>query len=337
MSLLKNKNFTSVHDVANINALVEKALAYKANPLMDAALGAGKRIGLLFLNPSLRTRLSTQIAAQNLGVQAIVFNVDKEGWALEFEEGAIMSGNTVEHIKDAAPVLGQYFDILCIRTFPSLKNREDDYSEMYIKQFIKYAGVPVVSLESATLHPLQSLTDVITITECLRLKSENRKPKIVLTWAPHVKPLPQCVANSFAQWINAWNPTPSALERAGVRLDFVITHPPDYELSEEFTKGATITHNQDEALKDSEFVYVKNWSTFNDYGKIYENNPEWMLTEEKLRLTNNAKVMHCLPVRRNVELSDEVLDGPNSIITQEAGNRVWAAQAVISELIIENG
>jgi N-succinyl-L-ornithine transcarbamylase len=335
MSLLKNKNFTSAHDVADINALVEKALAYKASPLKDAALGAGKRIGLLFLNPSLRTRLSTQIAAQNLGMQAIVFNVDKEGWALEFEEGAIMSGNTVEHIKDAAPVLGQYFDILCIRTFPSLKNREDDYSEMYIKQFIKYAGVPVVSLESATLHPLQSLTDVITITEIRKSKSEIRNPKIVLTWAPHVKPLPQCVANSFAQWINAWSqnltPTISQGEREGI--DFVITHPPDYELSEEFTKGATITHNQDEALKDADFVYVKNWSTFNDYGKIYENNPEWMLTEEKLRLTNNAKIMHCLPVRRNVELSDEVLDSTHSIVTQQAGNRVWAAQAVISELL----
>ena len=292
------KQFISVHDAGNINALVEKALLYKANPLKDKMLGAGKRIGLLFLNPSLRTRLSTQVAAANLGMDAIVFNVDKEGWALEFEEGAIMSGNTVEHIKDAAPVLGSYFDILCIRTFPSLKNREDDYSELYITQFIKYCGVPVISLESATLHPLQSLTDVITITEVIRnQKSEIRNPKIVLTWAPHVKPLPQCVANSFAQWINAWG-----------EAEFVITHPEDYELKEEFTNGATITHNQDEALKDADFVYVKNWSTYNDYGKIYENDPEWMLTEDKLTLTNNAKVMHCLPVRRNVELSDEVLD-----------------------------
>ena len=316
------KQFISVHDAGNINALVEKALLYKANPLKDKTLGAGKRIGLLFLNPSLRTRLSTQVAAANLGMDAIVFNVDKEGWALEFEEGAIMSGNTVEHIKDAAPVLGSYFDILCIRTFPSLKNREDDYSELYITQFIKYCGVPVISLESATLHPLQSLTDVITITENWKLKTQNSKPKIVLTWAPHVKPLPQCVANSFSQWINAWG-----------EAEFVITHPEDYELKEEFTKGATITHNQDEALKDADFVYVKNWSTYNDYGKIYENDPEWMLTEEKLAITNNAKVMHCLPVRRNVELSDEVLDGANSIITQQAANRVWAAQAVISSLL----
>src|SRR5690349_8439407 len=199
------KNFISVHDVANINALVAKALAYKSAPLSDKKLGADKRIGLLFLNPSLRTRLSTQVAASNLGMEAIVFNVDKEGWALEFEEGAIMSGNKVEHIKDAAPILGSYFDILCIRTFPSLKNREDDYSELYITQFIKYCGVPVISLESATLHPLQSLTDVVTITEVLNRQPStvDRRPKIVLTWAPHVKALPQCVANSFAQWINA--------------------------------------------------------------------------------------------------------------------------------------
>lgn len=313
------KQFVSVHDVPNIDALVQKALACKADPLKDKTLGANKRIGCLFLNPSMRTRLSTQIAAQNLGMDAIVFNVGSEGWALEFEEEAIMSGNTVEHVKDAAPIFGKYFDILAIRTFPSLKNREDDYSELFIKQFIKYAGIPVVSLESATLHPLQSLTDVITITESFK---EKRKPKIVLSWAPHVKPLPQCVANSFSQWINAWD-----------KADFVITHPEDYELSEEFTKGARITHDQDEAMKDADFVYVKNWSTFNDYGRIYCNDPEWMLTNEKLQLTNNAKVMHCLPVRRNVELSDEILDGPNSLVTQQASNRVWAAQSVLTEIL----
>jgi N-succinyl-L-ornithine transcarbamylase len=319
------KQFISVHDVDNIDALVQKALAYKATPLQDKALGTNKRIGCLFLNPSMRTRLSTQIAAQNLGMESIVFNVGGEGWALEFEEEAIMSGNTVEHVKDAAPIFGKYFDILAIRTFPSLKNRADDYSELYIKQFIKYAGIPVVSLESATLHPLQSLTDIITITEDYKPKTGNKKPKIVLTWAPHVKPLPQCVANSFSQWINAWG-----------KADFVITHPEDYELSEEFTKGATITHNQDEALKDADYVYVKNWSTYNDYGRIYCNDPSWMMTNEKLAITNNAKVMHCLPVRRNVELSDEILDGPNSLVTQEAGNRVWAAQAVLSEILKNN-
>lgn len=319
------KNFISVNDVSNIDELVKKALNYKANPFSSKALGANKRMGLLFLNPSLRTRLSTQVAAQNLGMEPIVFNVDKEGWALEFEEGAIMSGSTVEHVKDAAPILGNYFDVLCIRTFPSLKNREDDYSEMYINQFLKYAGVPVISLESATLHPLQSFTDVITITEELQRRKQNMldvKPKIVLTWAPHVKPLPQCVANSFSQWINAWG-----------NADFVITHPEDYELDEKFTKGATITHNQQEALHNADFVYVKNWSTYTDYGKIYENDPRWMLTEEHLKHTNNARVMHCLPVRRNVELSDEVLDSEHSLVTQQASNRVWAAQAVIAEIL----
>ena len=317
------KQFISVHNVPDISTLVAKALEYKADPFKDRTLGQDKRIGLLFLNPSLRTRLSTQVAAANLGMDAIVFNGDKEGWALEFEEGAIMSGNTAEHIKDAAPVLGRYFDILCIRTFPSLKNREEDYSELYINQFAKYCGVPVISLESATLHPLQSLTDIVTITELMQNpKSQILNPKIVLTWAPHVKPLPQCVANSFSQWINAWG-----------KAEFVITHPADYELAEQFTRGATITHNHDEALKDADFVYVKNWSTYNDYGRIYENDPRWMLTEEKLKLTNNAKVMHCLPVRRNVELSDEVLDGENSIVTQQAANRVWAAQAVIAHIL----
>ncbi|NNV55258.1 N-acetylornithine carbamoyltransferase [Limnovirga soli] len=321
------KQFISVNDVTDINALVQQALVYKSNPLADRTLGADKRIGLLFLNPSLRTRLSTQVAAANLGMEAIVFNVDKEGWALEFEEGAIMSGNTVEHIKDAAPILGSYFNMLCIRTFPSLKNREDDYSELYISQFIKYCGVPVISLESATLHPLQSLTDIVTIQECLMAAPllTKAKPKIVLTWAPHVKPLPQCVANSFAQWVNAWG-----------GADFVITHPEDYELSTNFTNGATITHNQDEALQNADFVYVKNWSTYTDYGKIYENDPRWMLTEQKIGLTNNAKVMHCLPVRRNIELSDEVLDSPNSIVTQQAANRVWAAQAVIAAILRNN-
>jgi N-succinyl-L-ornithine transcarbamylase len=325
LSLKPMKKFISVHDTTDINALAAKALAYKANPLVDQQLGVNKRVGLLFLNPSLRTRLSTQIAAKNLGMEAIVFNVDKEGWMLEFEEGAIMSGNTVEHVKDAAPILGQYFDILCIRTFPSLKNREDDYSEMYINQFIKYAGVPVISLESATLHPLQSLTDIVTIKESIINSPLGAvgKPKIVLSWAPHIKPLPQCVANSFAQWINAWG-----------EANFVITHPQDYELAEEFTKGATITHDQDAALKDADFVYVKNWSTYNDYGKVYENDPEWMLTEEKLKATNNAKVMHCLPVRRNVELSDEVLDSNHSLVTRQAGNRVWAAQAVLAEILV---
>lgn len=313
------KHFLSVNEVSNLDQLVSNALAYKANPFKDATLGKNKRLGMLFLNPSMRTRISTQIAAKNLGMDAIVFNVGQDGWSLEFEDEAIMSGTTVEHVKDAAPVLGKYFDILGIRTFPSLKNKEDDYSELYINQFIKYSSVPILSLESATVHPLQSLTDIITIQETFK---EKRKPKIVLTWAPHVKALPQCVANSFSQWVNAWG-----------EADFVITHPEDYELDSKFTKGATITQNQDEALKDADFVYIKNWSTYEDYGKIYCNDPKWMLTNKKLSVTNDAKIMHCLPVRRNVELSDEILDSSNSIVTQQAGNRVWAAQAVLAELL----
>jgi len=313
------KKFISVGDVADIPSLVGKALEFKNDPFNKNTLGKNKRLGLLFLNPSMRTRLSSQVAAANLGMETIVFNVGAEGWTLEFEEEAIMSWTTAEHVKEAAPILGNYFDVLGIRTFPGLKNKDDDYSELYINQFVKYAGIPIVSLESATLHPLQSLTDIITITETFR---EKRKPKIVLTWAPHVKALPQCVANSFSEWVNAWG-----------QADFLITHPEDYELDSKFTRGATITHNQEEALKDADFIYVKNWSTYTDYGRIYCNDPEWMLTNEQLKLTNNARVMHCLPVRRNVELSDEILDGPNSIVTQQASNRVWAAQAVLHELL----
>jgi N-succinyl-L-ornithine transcarbamylase len=317
------KHFLSVNEVSNLDQLVSNALAYKANPFKDAALGKTKGLGMLFLNPSMRTRISTQIAAKNLGMDAIVFNVGQDGWSLEFEDEAIMSGSTVEHVKDAAPVLGKYFDILGIRTFPSLKNKADDYSELYIQQFIKYSGVPILSLESATVHPLQSLTDIITIQETFK---EKRKPKIVLTWAPHVKALPQCVANSFSQWVNAWG-----------EADFVITHPEDYELDPKFTKGATITQNQDEALQDADFVYIKNWSTYEDYGKIYCNDPKWMLTNKKLSVTNQAKVMHCLPVRRNVELSDEVLDGfeqPRNTTSRQPGVGS-AGGACWREIIIE--
>jgi len=313
------KKFISAHDVDNILALIQKALDYKANPWKDEQLGKHKRIGCLFLNPSMRTRLSTQVAAEQLGMESVIFNVGSEGWALEFEDGAVMNGTTVEHVKDAAPIMGNYFDILAIRTFPGLKDREADYSEHIIQQFIKYAGIPVLSLESATLHPLQSLTDLITITENWQ---STEKPKVVLTWAPHVKPLPQCVANSFAQWVNAWG-----------QANFVITHPAGYELDDRFTKGATITHNQDEALAGADFIYVKNWSAVDPYGTLPPFGGDWMLSNDKIRHTRNAKVMHCLPVRRNVELSDEILDGPHSLVTEQAANRVWAAQAVMAEML----
>ncbi|MEO8960433.1 MAG: acetylornithine carbamoyltransferase [Ginsengibacter sp.] len=317
------KNFLSVKDAGNIPELINSALNFKKAPLSKQMIGKGKRVGLLFLNPSMRTRLSTQIAAQNLGMESIVFNVSQDGWKFEFEEGAIMNGTTSEHIKDAAPILGNYFDILGVRTFPTLKNRDEDYEEKIMNDFVKYSGKPVISLESATVHPLQSLTDIITISEHLPVKNKVR-PKVVLTWAPHVKPLPQCVANSFSEWMNAWE-----------HADFVIAHPEGYDLDKNFTKEATILNNQEEALKDADFVYVKNWSNYKDYGKMGPVSGDWMLTNKKLELTNNAKVMHCLPVRRNVELSDEVLDGLHSIVTEEAGNRVWAAQAVLAEILKE--
>lgn len=312
------KKFISAAD-ADIDALIDAAMRYKAKPLADRQLGAGKRIGLLFFNPSLRTRISTQVASANLGMEAIVLNAGQDGWALEFGDDVVMNGTTVEHVRDAAPVLGRYVDILGIRTFPSLKNREEDYSEHVLNQFIRYCGVPVVSLESATLHPLQSLADLVTITE---LMPKGRRPKAVLTWAPHVKALPQCVANSFAQWVTAWG-----------KADLVIAHPPGLELSEQFTQGATITHNQALALEGADFVYVKNWSSFAQYGAAPEPNPSWMLTPEKLGASRSARVMHCLPVRRNVELSSAVLDGPSGAVTDQAANRVWAAQAVLAELL----
>ena len=325
----QTKIFTKADDVVNIDALAEKGLQYKLDRFKDDTIGKKIRLGLLFLNPSMRTRMSTQVAAKNLGMDVIVFNIDKEGWQLEFADGVVMNGNKAEHIKEAAPVLGSYFDILGIRTFPSLQDRTEDYSELYINEFIKYCGVPVVSLESATRHPLQSLTDIITIKETLQEKAfdPNKKLKIVHTWAPHIKPCPQGVSNSFCEWITAWG-----------KADFVIANPIGMDLAPEFTKGATIMHDQEEALQDADFVYVKNWSSYDwdgAYGKTYESPDaaKWLLTLDKLKATNDAKVMHCLPVRRGVELSDEVLDSAHSIITREAGNRVWAAQAVLSELI----
>lgn len=313
------KQFISVEDVPGVPRLVETALSYKKDPFRDKTLGANKTLGMIFLNPSLRTRLSTQIAAKNLGMEVVVFNIDKEGWALEMNDGAIMSGSTTEHVKEAAAVMGQYFDIMSIRTFPGLKNKEEDYTEKYINQFVKYAGVPVVSLESATLHPLQSLTDVITIREHWQ---QLRKPKVVMTWAPHVKALPQAVPNSFAQWMNAWG-----------EADFVITHPKGYELDPKFSGNAPIEYDQDKALQDADFIYVKNWSSYSDYGKITSTDSSWMLSNRQLAKAPNAKVMHCLPVRRNVVIADEVLDGPQSIVIPQAGNRVWAAQAVLSEIL----
>jgi len=315
------KNFISVKDVTDIPGLVKEALELKKNPYAFKKLGENKTIGLIFLNPSLRTRISTQKAAKNLGMDTIVMNMDKEGWALETQDGVIMNHNTVEHIREAAAVMGQYCDIIGVRSFPRLVDKNEDYSEDFFNKFIKYAGVPIVSLESATLHPLQSLADLITIEET---KTKSR-PKVVLTWAPHIKSLPQAVANSFSEWMSKAD------------VEFVITHPEGYNLAKEFTEGARIEYNQDKALEGADYVYVKNWSSYEDYGKVHSMDSHWMMTNEKLKLTNNAKVMHCLPVRRGIELADEILDGPNSLVIQEASNRVWSAQAVLKRMLEAQG
>ncbi|HEY1006163.1 MAG TPA: acetylornithine carbamoyltransferase [Sphingobacteriaceae bacterium] len=315
------KLFSSVNDAGNLRELVAEALQLKQQPYAHRQLGTNRTLGLVFLNPSLRTRLSTQKAAMNLGMNVMVMNMDKEGWALETRDGVIMNGTTVEHIREAAAVMGEYCDILGLRSFPKLQDRDEDYSEDLFNKFVRFCGVPVISLESATRHPLQSLTDLITIQEY----QSKPKPRVVLTWAPHVKPLPQAVPNSFAEWMGR-------AQQEGM-IDFVITHPAGYELSEEFTRGASITHNQYSALTDADFVYVKNWSGYHDYGKILTDDPAWMLTPETLKITRNAKVMHCLPVRRDLELSSAVLDSADSLVVKEAGNRVWAAQVVLKRML----
>lgn len=321
------KLFSSVHDVTDIKQLVSSALALKASPYAHNDLGKNKTLGLVFMNPSLRTRLSTQKAALNLGMNVMVMNMDKEGWALETQDGVIMNGTTVEHIREAAAVMGEYCDILGLRSFPKLQNRDEDYNEEFFNKFVKFCGVPVVSLESATRHPLQSLADLVTIHETwepYRIDAKA-KPKVVLAWAPHIKPLPQAVPNSFAEWM-------SRAQAEGM-LDFTIAQPEGFELEESFTSGAKISHNLDEAIADADYVYVKNWSSYKEYGKLLDFPEGWMMDNEKLKLTNNAKVMHCLPVRRDLELASEILDGPNSLVIHEAGNRLWSAQAVLKAML----
>lgn len=313
--------FLSVRDVPDLPALVREALAEKQAPYARQHLGRNRTLGLLFFNASLRTRLSTQRAAQNLGLQTMVMNVTQDSWGLEFEDGAIMNGDKAEHVREAAAVIGQYCEIIGVRSFPTLTDREGDYSEKIIHQFARYAGRPLVSLESATRHPLQSLADLVTIEE---FKTTPR-PKVVLTWAPHVKALPQAVPNSFAEWMNA--------AAALGLVDFVIAHPAGYELAPEFSGAAPVTHNQREAFAGADFVYAKNWSSYREYGQILSRDPDWMVTPEKMALTNNAKFMHCLPVRRNVVVADAVLDSPTSIVIPQAGNRVWAAQAVLKRML----
>lgn len=311
------KKFTSVKDITNIKELLRLTKEIKDNPFRFKSLGENKTLGLLFFNPSLRTRLSSQKAAINLGMNVMVMNLNSDGWSIELEDGTIMNQGTQEHIKEAAGVVSQYCDIIGIRTFAGLKDKESDYAEEIITKFIKHATVPVISLESATLHPLQSFADVITIQE----HKKTDRPKVVLTWAPHPKALPQAVGNSFVEWMKETD------------VDLVIANPEGFDLSPEITKGVKITHNQNEALKDADFVYAKNWSSFEDYGKIGTGHDDWTITQQKMDLTNDGKFMHCLPVRRNVVVSDEVLDGPNSLVLNQANNRTYSAQTVLLKML----
>lgn len=310
------QNFTSVYDVANVPALVQSALDIKAQPFADQALGKNKTLILLFFNPSLRTRLSTERAGLNLGMQVINMNAG-QGWKLEFEDGAIMNVDRAEHIKEAAAVISQYADIIGVRTFPSLTDQEKDYQDHILKSLIRYASVPVISLESAIRHPLQSLTDLMTIEE---LKQQER-PKVVLSWAPHPRALPQAVSNSFIEWMQAGN------------VDLVVTHPEGYDLAPEFIKDTPVTHDQRAAFEGADFIYTKNWSAVQPYGKILSEDQDWMITADKMALTNEAHFMHCLPVRRNVIVEDAVIDSPKSAVIRQAGNRMYAAQAVLKEIL----
>lgn len=311
------KQFTSVHDVPDLKALIALARKGKANPRLHESFGQGKAVCLLFLNPSLRTRLSTQRAAAHLGLTCMVMDVGRDGWQLEFEDGVIMNGDKAEHVREAAQVVSQYCDVVGLRTFSALKSCDEDYSEPVLSTFRKYATVPVLSLESAIRHPLQSLTDLITIEEHVTVA----EPKIVLTWAPHPRALPQAVANSFAEWTRA----------AGHQI--TIACPQGFDLNGEFSKDHIVTHDQDAALAGADVVYTKNWSSYKDYGAIGTGFDDWQITAEKMALTNDAKFMHCLPVRRNVVVSDAVIDSSNSLVFAQADNRTWAAKAVLQSLL----
>lgn len=311
------KHFLSVRDIDNLSSLLSTAFRFKANPYSEVNLGNRKTLGLIFFQPSLRTRMSTQSAARHLGMEVIVMNVGQDAWQLEFNDGVVMNGTASEHIREAAAVIGEYCDIIGVRSFPSLTDRDADYREVVFNAFCRFSNIPVISLESATHHPLQGFADLMTIEE---LKTKER-PKVVLTWAPHPKALPQAVPNSFAEWMLRAN------------VEFVVTHPHGYELDEQFTEGATIEYDQRKAFVDADFIYAKNWSSYLEYGKILSDDPAWRVTMEHMALTNNARFMHCLPVRRNVIVDDAVLDSEYSVVIQQAGNRVWTAQAVLSAML----
>ncbi|MFS0489489.1 N-acetylornithine carbamoyltransferase [Leadbetterella byssophila] len=315
------KHFINPNDVDSVEELVQLGLELKADPFKFQHLGKNLTMGLVFFNSSLRTRVSTQKAALNLGMNVIVMNVGSDSWQLEFEDGVIMDQGKAEHVKEAAAVLGQYCDVIGVRAFAGLTDRDEDYKEIVLESFRRYAGVPIVNLESATRHPCQSLADLITIEE---LKKKER-PKVVLTWVPHFKPLPQAVANSFAEWVLKTD------------YEFVIANPEGYDLAPEIRKDALVMHDQAEAFKGADFIYAKNWSSYEHYGQVLTQDRSWAITEERMALTDDAFFMHCLPVRRGLKVADAVIDGPHSAVIQQAGNRVWSVQAAIKKILEARG
>lgn len=313
------KEFTSIRQLGDLRQALAQAQQVKRNPFADQELGRNKTLLMVFFNNSLRTRLSTQKAALNLGMNVIVLDVNQGAWKLETERGVIMDGDKSEHLLEAIPVMGCYCDLIGVRSFARFESKEEDYNEMILNQFIKYSGKPVFSMEAATRHPLQTFADLITIEE----HKTKERPKVVMTWAPHPKALPQAVPNSFAE----------GMDFAG--YDFVIANPEGYDLAPEFVGGARVTHNQDEALRGADFVYAKNWSAYegDNYGKVLSRDRSWTVTKEKMALTDNAFFMHCLPVRRNMIVSDEVIESPRSLVIPEAANRVVSAQTVIKKML----
>ncbi|MEG0518927.1 MAG: acetylornithine carbamoyltransferase [Bacteroidales bacterium] len=314
------RNFITVKDIGNLSEAIKKAEYVKQNPFADTDLGKNKTMLLIFFNSSLRTRLSTQKAAMNLGMNVMVLDINQGAWKLETERGVIMDGDKPEHILEAIPVMGCYCDIIGVRSFAQFLSKEDDYMEKILARFVQLSGKPVISMEAATRHPLQSFADLITIEEY----KQTARPKVVLSWAPHPKALPQAVPNSFAEWMIAAD------------YDFVITHPHGYELDQQFTKGAKIEYDQDRAFEGADFIYGKNWAAFAEpnYGKIISTDRNWSIDSRKMSLTNNAYFMHCLPVRRNMIVTDEVIESKNSLVIQEAANRVVSAQTVLKEILL---
>lgn len=313
------REFTSILQLGDIKKAIEEAKYVKANPFADQELGRNKTLLMVFFNNSLRTRLSTQKAALNLGMNVIVLDVNQGAWKLETERGVVMDGDKSEHLLEAIPVMGSYCDLIGVRSFARFESKEDDYNEVILNQFIKYSGKPVFSMEAATRHPLQTFADILTIEE----HKTKARPKVVLTWAPHPKALPQAVPNSFAEGINMTD------------YDFVIANPEGYDLAPEFVDKARVTHDQDEALRGADFVYAKNWAAYDDpnYGQVLSRDRSWTVTSEKMALTDNAFFMHCLPVRRNMIVSDEVIESPKSLVIPEAANRVVSAQTVMKMML----